>query len=75
MIKIDTSDRYEPVILSSYYSRLPKVKLNQSITFKCGKKSINGKIFTIGDDAVEVLANGKKYLAGMRGKQWEGKLI
>ena len=75
MVKIDTSDRYEPVITPRYYSRLPNVKINQSITFKCGKKSINGKICSIGNELVEVLANGKKYLAGMRGKQWEGKLI
>lgn len=73
MLTTDTlKDSFIP---NEYWDSLPKVKLNDSIVFTCNKKSVNGKISSIGSDQVEVMANGKKYLVGMRKKKWEGKLI
>lgn len=72
MVKTD-SFHHDPIFPTRYWDYLPKVKLNDSIVFTCNKKSINGKIVSIGSDQVEVKANGKKYLVGMRKKKWEGK--
>lgn len=71
-----TTDRYSlDLHRARLYDILPSVKLNQSIVFKCQKKSINGKISSIGKDMVEVIANGKIYLVGKIKGTWEGKLI
>lgn len=74
---LTTSGRYHSnyPMITTYWDRLPPVKLNDSIVFTCKKKSINGKISSIGNEMIEVIANGKKYLVGRRKKKWEGQLI